>query len=193
MVEQRIDLLIGTQMISKGYDIPNVMSAILMNADSVINMPDLRSEERFMQMLIQTSGRAGRREKQGRILIEISGSINHLEGFIENLDYEGFMLRELQRRKLLMFPPFTKMMRIIVKDKDVAKCIKRIEKIYNEIKCDKSGGVKVYPPAPSMVEKVGGYYRYEIFAVYKHFKDVKKMVELINESKYDYAVDNDTL
>lgn len=193
MVEQRVDLLIGTQMISKGYDIPNVMSAIIMNADGVINMPDLRSEERFMQMLIQTAGRAGRREKQGRIIVELGGSIPHLESFIESLDYEGYIKSELERRKKLSFPPFTKMLRIAVKDKSEEKCSLRAKSIYRDMVSAKCRGAKVYPPSPGIVEKIGGYYRYEIFAVYIKLKDAETLIKSIKSSPDEYYVDNDTL
>ncbi len=197
MIKKQTDILIGTQIISKGYDIPNVNTVIILNADSVINMPDIRSEEHFMQLLIQTAGRAGRRDKRGIILIETSEAIKGLEKYINNLDYKTFIENELKKRENLKFPPYTKMLRIIVKDKKKEQCKRRIYEIYNlfykEYKKQSKKYFIVYSPTPAIVEKVNKVYRYNIFIVYNNFNKIRNIIGKIKEQRNDFLIDNDTL
>lgn len=188
MLSRETDILIGTQMVSKGYDMPDVVLAIMLNADSMINMPDFRSEERFMQLLIQTAGRAGRREKQGRIIIEAEGLREDMREYIKNLDYEGFMHSELKRREEAKFPPYSRMLRITVKNKDKAKGVENINRLYE--KCMKTKGVTVFPPVPAPVYKLGGNYRYNIYVLYRQFSRVRNMIDMLKMDKIQFNVDN---
>ena len=197
MVERKIDILIGTQMISKGYDIPNVNTVIIFNADAMINMPDIRSEERFMQLLIQTAGRAGRRDKRGKIIIESGESAKALAQFIYALDYIAFMKYELEKRKSLHFPPYRRMLRIIIKDKVKNKVIEKSKDIFYIIdKIQKKRnieGLDVFPPVPAIIEKLNKTYRYNIFIFYNRFIDIKYLLNNVKKIRNDFIIDNDTL
>ncbi|MGE3063290.1 MAG: primosomal protein N' [bacterium] len=192
VLNREAHILVGTQMVSKGYDIPNIHAVLILNADSIINIPDIRSEERFMQMLVQTSGRAGRREERGVIIVEIGPSGIHLKDFIENLDYIKFMEEELLRRKNHSFPPYKRMLRIMHKNKDREKAIQNMYEIYKMLEENRSKGVKVLPPGFNYVEKVNNLYRTEMFVIYSDMKAVKKMMLCI-KADFEYSIDNDTL
>lgn len=118
-VENReIDILVGTQMVSKGLDFDNLELVCVVNADQMIQFPDFRSGERAYQLLTQVAGRAGRKEKRGRVLIQ---SFNPEHPVLQDVikgDY-GFMFnREAEERKLFKYPPFTKLLKIQIKHKD---------------------------------------------------------------------------
>lgn len=190
MIEGRTDILIGTQIVSKGYDIPGVHTVIMFNADSAVNMPDFRSEEYFMQLLVQTAGRAGRRQHKGEIIIETMGNLEHLEEYIYSLNYRGFLDRELERRKSAGFPPLRRMLRVMVKSKSKDKALKAIGEIHEHFCRLASDSTDVFPPVPMIVEKVAGKYRYHFFVFYESFSSVYPIVRALQRTRKDFTVDN---
>lgn len=188
MTAGETDMLIGTQMVSKGYDMPDVMLVLMLNADAMINMPDFRSEERFMQLLVQTAGRAGRRDRQGRIIIEAAGLNDSLKQYIYNLDYMGFIKEELKRRESADFPPFRRMLQITVRNTDREKASKDIFRLYE--KASQAKGMTVYPPVPAPVFKLAKYYRYNIHITYRQFGRVKGLIHALKHTGIRFTVDN---
>lgn len=193
VISREAHILVGTQMVSKGYDIPDIHTAVILNADSVINIPDIRSEERFMQMLVQTAGRAGRRAERGVILVELGESGIHLKDFIENLDYPRFMEEEILRRKNHSFPPFARMLRIIHRNKDREATMMNLHKIYTILSEAKKKNVRVMPPGFNYVERVNGLYRGEMFVVYSSLNEMKSLMKKTEGIGFEYQIDNDTL
>ena len=116
--ERKIDILIGTQMISKGLDFENLTVVGVLNADNLLNYPDFRAHERSFQMLEQVSGRAGRRKKQGRVVIQTSDPENRIIRLVLRHDYEGMFRMQAEERKSFNYPPFCRLVRINVKHKD---------------------------------------------------------------------------
>jgi primosomal protein N' (replication factor Y) len=116
--ERKIDILIGTQMISKGLDFENLTVVGVLNADNLLNYPDFRAHERSFQMLEQVSGRAGRRKKQGRVVIQTSDPANRIIRLVLRHDYEGMFRMQAEERKSFNYPPFCRLVRINVKHKD---------------------------------------------------------------------------
>ncbi len=116
--ERQIDILIGTQMISKGLDFENLTVVGVLNADNLLHYPDFRSHERSFQMLEQVSGRAGRRSKQGKVVIQTSDPDNRIIRLVLRHDYEGLFRLQAEERKAFNYPPFSRMIRIIIKHKD---------------------------------------------------------------------------
>ncbi|MCK4524471.1 hypothetical protein KAU15_06055, partial [candidate division WOR-3 bacterium] len=194
MINGETDILIGTQMISKGYDIPNVNTVIILNADNALHLPDFRTEERFLQLLVQTAGRAGRRNEKGNIIIEGNFDDMNVSDFIKKLDYNSFVDIEMKRRKELDFPPFSRVMRIIVKGKDKNKTIKNIKEIFSMIDkySKKNKNIRVFPPMPQIVEQVAGVYRYNIYIFYKEFKVIYNIINKLRSIRNDFSIDNDT-
>ncbi|MDE6329677.1 MAG: primosomal protein N' [Muribaculaceae bacterium] len=112
------DILVGTQMLSKGLDFGDVTVVGVLGADSLLNFPDFRSNERAFNMLEQVAGRAGRRAEKGRVVIQTSDPDNAVLAFVKAHDYQGFYRREIQSRRRLLYPPFSRIINIYLKNKD---------------------------------------------------------------------------
>ncbi|MCQ2444376.1 MAG: primosomal protein N', partial [Mailhella sp.] len=106
---QEAQVLVGTQMLSKGHHFPNVTLALVVDGDMGLNLPDYRSAERTFQLLVQSAGRAGRGEKPGRVLIQTRDTEHYCWRFVADSDYEGFYARELALREQRRYPPFVKL------------------------------------------------------------------------------------
>ncbi len=118
--EGRIDILAGTQMISKGLDFENLTVVGILNADNLLNFPDFRAHERGYQLIEQVSGRAGRRQKRGKVVIQTSDPRNKVIRQLLNHDFLGMFSGEIAERKTFDYPPFRRMIRINLRHKDMA-------------------------------------------------------------------------
>ena len=118
--QHRTNILVGTQMVTKGLDFDAVSIVGILNADTMINFPDFRSHERAFDMLEQVSGRAGRAHKQGQVIIQTSQPDHDVIKFVQTHDYEGFYKHELADRQQFGYPPFTKVINIYLKHRDDA-------------------------------------------------------------------------
>ena len=118
--QHRTNILVGTQMVTKGLDFDAVSIVGILNADTMINFPDFRSHERAFDMLEQVSGRAGRAHKQGQVIIQTSQPGHDVIKFVQTHDYEGFYQHELADRQKFGYPPFTKVINIYLKHRDDA-------------------------------------------------------------------------
>ncbi|HAF07291.1 TPA: primosomal protein N' [candidate division WOR-3] len=193
-MNRNIDILVGTQMVSKGYDVPNVSTVLILNFDSTINLPDIRSFERFMQLLVQTSGRAGRREKRGKIVIETSIRNEQIFEIIKDLNYQKFLEIEIQKRKEKNFPPFRRIMKISHKNKNREKAWININRIHDLLTKNNSfKDVKIFPPGFNFIEKVKSYYRTELFIFYKKYDNIKKLCDKLENLDFEFYIDNDSL
>ena len=114
----KADILVGTQMVTKGLDFSDVSIVGVLNADMIINQPDFRSAERAFNMLIQVAGRAGRREKTGEVMVQTSQPEHPVITSLLRHDYEGFYDRELEERKKFAYPPFSRMIFIYLKHRE---------------------------------------------------------------------------
>jgi primosomal protein N' (replication factor Y) len=112
------DILVGTQMISKGLDFENVSVVGIINADQLLFFPDFRAHERAYQLLTQVSGRAGRKNKQGKVIIQTSVPQHHVIQEVLQQRYEYLFVNELEERKKFLYPPFFRLIRLVVKHKD---------------------------------------------------------------------------
>lgn len=113
----RLDVLIGTQMISKGLDFENVSLVGVLDADSMLYFPDFRAFERSFQLISQVSGRAGRRRKQGKVIIQTMDPEHPVIQFILNDDYEALYREQMEERQVFGYPPFTRMIRVTFRHK----------------------------------------------------------------------------
>lgn len=160
----KADILIGTQMISKGLDFKNVTLVGILAADMSINIPDYRASERTFQIITQVAGRAGRGEKQGNVIIQTYTPDHYSLKYAINYDYEGFYEREFTVRALMKYPPFGKILLInaISKKEDLLKQF--MHKISNGIKLlvEKEKDIDVLGPIPCLIAKVKENYRWQI-------------------------------
>lgn len=158
------DILIGTQMIAKGLDFPNVTLVGILAADMSINIPDYRSAERTFQIVTQVAGRAGRGEKEGKVIVQTYTPEHYSLQFAKDYDYEGFYEREFTTRAMMNYPPFAKLFLIngISKDENALKdFMKNISiKIDNILK--EYNGIEILGPIPCMVSKIKENFRWQI-------------------------------
>lgn len=160
--EHKADILIGTQMITKGLDFENVTLVCVLNADQSLNIPDFRSSERTFQLISQVSGRSGRGEKHGKVLIQTYQPEHYaLLNSLKN-DYESFYTKELGFRQDLNYPPVKKMIAINIKSINLSLCEKYSSILFDELYKNLKDYSEILGPAPNVIQKVNKYYRWQI-------------------------------
>ena len=176
----KYNILIGTQMISKGLNFKNVSLVGVISGDSSLNIPDFRSGERTFDLLNQITGRAGRFELEGTVIIQ-GFNINHysIVKAVEN-DYEGFYNEELKLRKLLKYSPFYNLSLIKVKNSNYELVNTEANKIANYLRNKKYIDVYILGPAPAMIPKINNIYELQIIIKYKKSNDIIKNLEYIS-------------
>ena len=117
----KIDILVGTQMITKGLDFDNVEIVGILNADNMLFYPDFRAYERAFQLMLQVSGRSGRKKKQGNVIIQTFDKEHRIFKLLLTHNYQNFFNEQIQERSIFEYPPFTYLISIILKDRDIKK------------------------------------------------------------------------
>jgi primosomal protein N' (replication factor Y) len=150
--QNRIQILVGTQMISKGLDFKNVYVVGIMNADNMLNFPDFRASERSYQLISQVSGRAGRTKKRGKVIIQTSDPDHPIIRNVVNQDFARIYRDQLKERKLFHYPPFTRLIQILLKHYNPVKLGDAAELLANNIRKDTSA--LVLGPEDPLVNKI---------------------------------------
>lgn len=127
-------ILVGTQMIAKGHDFPDVTLVGVLNADMSLHYSDYRSTERTFQLITQVAGRAGRAEKQGKVVVQTYTPNHYIYRFVANYNYLGFYDKEINLRQVTSFPPFAKVLRILFSSEDENKVKKATQQMYKQVK-----------------------------------------------------------
>jgi len=154
--EKKIDVLVGTQMVAKGLDFSDVTVIGIINADSLLKYPDYRANERSFQMLAQVSGRAGRRGKQGKVIIQTYDPNHRVIRQVIDNDYKNLYLTEMEERKSFKYPPFYRIINLAVKHKNADILYNQAEYLATELR--KSFGDRVIGPEPPLIARVRNYY-----------------------------------
>jgi len=182
-----IDILLGTQMIAKGLDFPNVTLVGVLSADTIINLPDFRASERTFQLLSQVAGRTGRGSKGGQVIIQTHNPDHYSITRAASHDYEGFAKKELEYRKQLYYPPYGRLARIVLRgkeSKDVKeKAIDIANKLREAIKSSKDE-VDILGPAPTPITRIKDKYRWHIIVKSNNLEKLRMALKSIeNEGK----------
>lgn len=163
----KADILIGTQMISKGFDIPNVTLVGVILADITLNLPDFRSSERTFQLLTQVAGRAGRGEKPGRVVIQTYEDDHYSIVTAKQQNYVKFYNEEIKYREIFRYPPFSHLMNIVISGEEeeevkntAANTYLACQKLINKLQ-NKSYN-KILGPAPAPISKINNRYRWQV-------------------------------
>ena len=126
----KFDILFGTQMVAKGHDIPGVQTVGILSADSILNIPSYLAAEQTFNLITQCAGRAGRSHEQGEVVLQTYNPSHYVIEAAAKQDYESFYRQELQYRKMLEFPPFSKLMKITCFNEDEKKANRQAQGIY---------------------------------------------------------------
>lgn len=157
----KIDILIGTQMIAKGLDFPNVTLVGVVNPDHALHMADFRAGERVFQLLTQVAGRAGRGEAAGEVIVQTYTPHHPAIQAARRMDFEGFCDQEMAFRKELGYPPFTHLTCITLRGKEDPEVEKAAEEFFQCLEKSASG-VVVSPAVPAPIARMRGEYRWQI-------------------------------
>jgi len=181
--EHKIDILIGTQMIAKGHDYPNVTLVGVLNADIGLSIPNFRSTEFVFQLLMQVAGRSGRRERAGEVVIQTFMPAHYVIKSIQSHNYELFAEYELRNRKIVGYPPYNRMIQFGLESED-EKEVKDI--VYNLVQYSKKNlnleqnNCNILGPAPAIIRKVQGRFRWQFALLGKATKTINAIARDIN-------------
>jgi primosomal protein N' (replication factor Y) (superfamily II helicase) len=166
--EGKADILLGTQMIAKGLDFPNITLVGVLSADTMLNLPDFRSSEKTFQLLTQVSGRAGRHELPGEVVIQTYSPGHYSIELSALQDYDQFYNQEMLVRKTHHYPPFYYLTLITVTHEELLKVVSITEKISAYLRTKLSEKAIVLGPVASAIPRINNRYRYQCLIKYKH-------------------------
>jgi primosomal protein N' (replication factor Y) len=176
----KADILLGTQMVAKGLDFPNVTLVGVISADISLNIPDFRSSERTFQLLSQVAGRAGRGELGGEVVVQTMIPKHYSILFAQTHDYNEFYKFELGHRKQLAYPPFTRLVRILLKSEELkavnSASDKLVEILTAESKPIEDHYIQILGPAPAPLSKIRNFYRWQILIKALNYKVLHQLI-----------------
>lgn len=175
----KADILLGTQMIAKGLDFPNITLVGVLSADSSLHIPDFRSSEKTFQLLTQVSGRAGRHQLPGEVIIQTYTPEHYSVQLAKNHDYLQFYRHEMLMRKQGQYPPFYYLVLIHINHEDVQYVYTVAEKIAQFLRAQLLPSSKVLGPAASPIVKIKNKYRYQVLIKYKHDPNITPALKKI--------------
>lgn len=193
MKKNEIDILIGTQMISKGLDFPNVTLVGIIAADTTLNLPDFRSAEKTFQLTTQVAGRAGRGDVAGSVYLQTYNPEHFSIQYAKDNNYEAFFNEELKLRREFGYPPFLNLIVITIFGPDLKKCIGTANSVYEMLEQRTKrlrAELSIIEPHLAPIEKISGNYRMQIvlkigYNIEEEVKDIIKRVTILNEGKID--------
>lgn len=160
------DILIGTQMVAKGHDIPSVTLVGIVSADTALNFPDFRAGERTFQLLSQVAGRAGRGTLGGRVIIQTYAPEHYAIRAAARHDYVAFYEKEIAYRRQLRNPPFSRLARLVFTHTNDAVCQRQAEKMRDVLIAAKDArgiaDISIIGPAPAYLHRLRGRYRWHL-------------------------------
>ena len=184
------DILLGTQMIAKGLDFPLVTLVGVINADASLNIPDFRSSERTFQLLNQVSGRAGRSNLPGEVIIQTYNPNNYSINYAKNHDYLGFYKEEMKIRKSLKYSPYYYIILVSINSKDYELGLKEANNISKYLRKNVSEGTIVLGPSMANIFKINNIYHYQCIIKYKNDIKLNSILHTIDDRyKQDSKVD----
>ena len=197
----KLDVLLGTQILSKGHDFKRVDEVFLINPENALTIPDFRSTERAFSSVVQFAGRSGRRHVQGKIWVQTQMPDNMILKLAMKQDYNQFAQSELITRKELNYPPFLKMARVVIRSKKEIKTKNYSKAIFEKIKdiivknhLEKE--IVIHLPQPCVLKKIKYYYRWNIIFKIKNpsvlnlvFKKARQQIKMDQEVYLEYDID----
>jgi primosomal protein N' (replication factor Y) len=158
----RTDVLVGTQMIAKGHDFPRVTLVGVVDADVGLGMPDFRSAERAFQLLTQVSGRAGRADLAGEVILQSHWPDHYALRLACAQDYDGFFAREMEFRKTMAYPPSVAMVNVVFRSKDPEEAVTLADEVAQALRRGAAGKYRVLGPAPAPLARLRQEHRFQL-------------------------------
>ena len=177
---RKIDIVIGTQMVTKGLDIQHISLVGILNADNLLNFPDFRAHERAFQLMQQVSGRSGRREKEGKVVIQTSQAGHRVIGALVNQDYDKFFRESMAERKTFFYPPWFRLIRIIVKHRNQSNVDSGAQFLADLLR--KNVQVRVLGPEYPLIGRIQLWYTKEIWMKFSRDRKGPELKENIREA-----------
>ena len=187
----KYDIMLGTQIIAKGFHFPDVTLVGIINSDIILNFPDFRAGEKTFQLLTQSSGRAGRGSKDGKVIIQTFNEENEVIQNTVTGNYEEYYRKEMELRKILNYPPFGRLIIIVVSSEEEEELEKKAKKFYNilmaglNIGTNPGGNEFVSEPFKAPIYKINGRYRYQIFIKFNR-ENITKVKNVIRKAMNEY-------
>jgi len=194
----KYDILLGTQMISKGLDFPNVTLVGIINADSSLNIPDFRSNEKTFALLYQASGRAGRSNLPGNVIIQTYNPDNYVLNCVKNNDFNSFYNYEMNIRRILKYPPYYYLVSLKIVSNDYKKALDNATKVCDYLKKNIDESSVVLGPSTASLFKLNNNYRFQIVVKYRFDKKLIESLKYldniyINSKEANLEIDIDPL
>ncbi|EDX69161.1 MULTISPECIES: primosomal protein N' [Bacillus] len=179
--EEKADILLGTQMIAKGLDFPKVTLVGVLTADTMLHLPDFRASEKTYQLLTQVSGRAGRHELPGEVIIQTYTPEHYSIELAKNQQYDVFFDQEMQMRRTRQYPPYYYVVLVTVSHPELLKAVQVTEKIVGHLRSHCSQQTMVLGPVASAIPRIKDRYRYQCMIKYKREPNLKNVLKMVNE------------
>jgi primosomal protein N' (replication factor Y) len=176
---QKLDILIGTQMIAKGLDFPNVTLVGVLNADTALNLPDFRAAERTTQLLVQVAGRAGRGEVKGEVFVQTYAPHSPSIQFSRHNDFEGFVQQEMEHRQAFKYPPFSHMVMISSRGKHQTQAEFTLQTLHKRLANHLPAGTLMGEPSPSSLTKAHGQFRFQLLLRSDHIRPLARHIQSV--------------
>ncbi|MCF6359057.1 MAG: primosomal protein N', partial [Draconibacterium sp.] len=177
---RKTDILVGTQMVTKGLDFEHVSVVGILNADNLINFPDFRAHERSYQLISQVSGRAGRKHGQGKVVIQTSQPDHPIIQLIQSQDYNLVLKSQFEERQLFKYPPFHRLIKIIVKHKNIETVERASNQLGTELR--KMSSIIVMGPEFPLISKIQLWHHKEIWLKIDRKYNIDSIKEFIIQS-----------
>ena len=177
--EGKADILLGTQMIAKGLDFPNITLVGVLSADTMLHLPDFRSSEKTFQLLTQVSGRAGRHELAGEVVIQTYSPEHYSIELASQQDFDQFYQKEMMIRKIHQYPPFYYLALITVSHEELMKVVDVTEKISATLSSRLSKGAHILGPVACPIPRINNKYRYQCIVKYKKEPKLTQTLKMI--------------
>jgi len=184
--EKEIKVMLGTQMIAKGLDYPNVTLVGVISGDTALALPDFRSGERTFQLITQVAGRAGRGDAAGRVVLQTFMPDDPTIQSALRQDYEGFASRELHQRRDTGLPPYARMARIVIRDEDQDRLFEHSEHLAGavaEAVAQVGESVTMKGPMPCAINRIAGYYRNQILLISPAALKLQHVLQIVRDAK----------
>ncbi|MFC2368393.1 MAG: primosomal protein N' [Selenomonas noxia] len=190
------DILLGTQMVAKGHDLPGVQTVGIISADASLNLPDFRAAERCFMLITQTAGRAGRHGARGEVVVQTYNPEHYAVQCAMRQDYEAFYAQEIELRRELFYPPFSRLVKLLFHDpsrarawSEASSCAASVQQAF-----ENQAGCMVIGPSPALIERERDEYRYVVLIKTDRLADVQAFLrEHGMHLRNDAAIDIDPI